>query len=79
MQLFDRPSLRYLLEKCGFERIEIHTIRNRYPLSYWFRLAPLPPALKTLTVRALTISGIGAIPLSVNIGNLAVIGYKPLA
>lgn len=76
LQLFSKSSLRYLLESCGFERVEIRTIRNRYPLSYWFRLAPLPSAAKRFLNRVLTGTRIGRIPLSLNIGNLAVTGYK---
>ncbi len=76
LQLFSKSSLRYLLESSGFERVEIRTIRNRYPLSYWFRLAPLPNAAKRLVIRALNATRIGRIPLALNIGNLAVTGYK---
>ena len=76
LQLFSKSSLRYLLESCGFERVEIRTIRNRYPLSYWFRLAPIPNSAKQFLIRLLHATRIGRIPLSLNIGNLAVIGYK---
>lgn len=76
LQLFSKSSLRYLLDSCGFERIEIRAIRNRYPLSYWCRLVPIPKRAKRLFIRLLNATRIGRIPVSVNTGNLAVIGYK---
>ena len=76
LQLFSKSSLRHLLESCGFERVQIRTIRNRYPLSYWFRLAPIPNSAKQFLIRLLNATRIGRIPLSANIGNLAVVGYK---
>src|SRR5439155_19788954 len=42
LQLFDRRTLRGLLERSGFERIAVHTLVNRYPLRYWLRLARVP-------------------------------------
>ncbi len=76
LQLFSKSSLRYLLESCGYERVEIRTIRNRYPLSYWFRLAPLPNAAKRMLIGVLKATRIGRIPLSLNIGNLAATGHR---
>src|SRR5579862_4850171 len=46
LQVFSRPSLKGALARAAFEEIEIDAFANRYPLHYWVRLTPLPPALK---------------------------------
>jgi SAM-dependent methyltransferase len=71
LQLFDRGNLRALLERSGFERIEVHGLVNRYPLGYWLRLARAPAPL----VRAL--GPVASLPLTVPAGNLWAVGYRP--
>jgi hypothetical protein len=76
-QLFSKKSMRYLLEKAGFTGVEITSIRNRYPLSYWMKLLPLPLGLKKGLIRILTACGLGRLSIALNVGNLAAVGYKP--
>jgi SAM-dependent methyltransferase len=76
-QLFSKKSLRYLLENTGFIGVEITAIRNRYPVSYWMKLLPLPVGLKKMLLRMVTASGLSRVSLAVNVGNLAAVGYKP--
>lgn len=76
LQLFSPHSASFLLRECGFKPIEVKTVANRYPLSYWAKLFPFPPGMKALFIKLLTRTGIGAIPLSIPAGNIAVIGYK---
>jgi SAM-dependent methyltransferase len=76
LQLFSKASLRYLLEITGFSGVEIATIRNRYPLAYWVRLPPLPRSIKRAAIAGLNAAGLGRIPIALNIGNLAAVGYK---
>ena len=71
LQLFDRTTLRALLERSGFERVEVHGLVNRYPVRYWLRLARAPASL----VRAL--GSVASLPLSVPAGNLWAVGYRP--
>ena len=71
LQLFGRAAFRTLLERAGFERIEVHMLVNRYPLRYWLRLARAPNGL----VRAL--GPVASLPLSVPAGNLWAVGYRP--
>jgi SAM-dependent methyltransferase len=71
LQLFDRATLRALLERSGFERIEVHGLVNRYPLAYWLRLARAPAALVRMLGR------VASLPLSVPAGNLWAVGYRP--
>lgn len=76
LQLFSPASACFLLRECGFERIEVKTVANRYPLGYWAKLFPFAPGLKVLFGKLLSRTGIGAIPLAIPAGNIAIIGYK---
>jgi len=66
LQLFDRRTVCGLLERSGFERIEVHTLVNRYPLRYWLRLARVP----------LPLGRLGALALSLPAGNVWAVGYR---
>jgi SAM-dependent methyltransferase len=71
LQLFDRATLLALLERSGFERIEVHGLVNRYPLAYWLRLARAPARF----VRAL--DPVASLAVTVPAGNLWAVGYRP--
>jgi SAM-dependent methyltransferase len=76
LQLFDPASLRGLLQRVGFTSIDIRPFANRYPLRYWMRLAPLPAGVKGRVISALDRVGLGALALTVPVGNLAAVGWK---
>jgi len=76
-QLFSKLSLRYLLENTGFTGVEITAIRNRYPITYWAKLLPLPQGLKKSLLWLLKVSGLHRLSIALNVGNLAAVGYKP--
>jgi SAM-dependent methyltransferase len=76
-QLFSKSSMRHLLERAGFTGVEIRPIRNRYPLSYWMKLLPVPRGLKQGAIRMLTGCGLGQRSVALNVGNLAAVGYRP--
>ncbi len=76
LQLFDPRSLRGLLERAGFRDIEIRSFANRYPLRYWMRLAPLPGGAKERVNGVLDRARLGALPLTVPVGNLVAVGWK---
>lgn len=76
LQLFSPESVRALLERAGFSRVEVHSVVNRYPLDYWARLAPIPGLLKPRALALLRSSGLGRFALAAPVGNLAVIAYK---
>jgi hypothetical protein len=59
--------------------IETRTVVNRYPLHYWLRLFPMPPALKANLLERLKSSRLGNVPISLAAGNFAAIGYKRAA
>jgi SAM-dependent methyltransferase len=76
LQLFSPKSIKKLLERAGFSRIEVHTVVNRYPINYWARLFPLPSQVKPRALALLRKSGLGAVTLAAPVGNLAAIAYK---
>jgi SAM-dependent methyltransferase len=76
LQLFSPASVRAVLTNAGFSQVETRTVVNRYPLNYWMRLFPLPAAIKGKTLAALQSTGLGRLPLSAPVGNLAAIAYK---
>lgn len=77
LQLFSRQSLGYALRQAGYAELSTHTVVNRYPVSYWTKLLPLPLRAKRAALGALERSGLGKIPLRISAGNFAAIGYKP--
>lgn len=77
LQLFSRDSLSYALRQAGFASVATHSVVNRYPLSYWVKLFPLPGSAKTPALAALKRSGLGRVTLPLAAGNFAAIGYKP--
>ena len=76
LQLFSTKSARQLLERAGFDGIDLRTVRNRYPLRYWLKLFPLPTRVKGPVLRAVDKVRLGSIPIEIPAGNLAAIGYK---
>jgi SAM-dependent methyltransferase len=77
LQLFSPASVRGLLERAGFpgEHIQVRPFVNRYPVDYWARLFPLPPAIKPGALALLRRSGLGRLPLAVPVGNLVAVAY----
>ena len=76
LQLFSPQSVRALLVRAGFSRVEVHTVVNRYPVNYWARLSPIPGTLKPRALELLRSSGLGRFTLAAPVGNLAAIAYK---
>jgi len=76
LQLFSPKSLRYALERAGFQDVELLPVENRYPLHYWMKLLPLPGAVKAGVLRRLRASRLGELPIKIAAGNFAAIAYK---
>jgi SAM-dependent methyltransferase len=76
MQLFSPRSVEALLNGAGLHSIGNRPIRNRYPIRYWARLAPLPRRMQPIVSGALERSGIAARPLTVPVGNLLAWGVR---
>lgn len=77
LQLFSPRALRELLQRAGFEAIELRPIRNAYPLRYWLRLTPLPAAIKNALLGLLQRLGLADRSLAMNVGNMLAVGIKP--
>jgi len=77
MQLFSPGSIRELLERNGFESIEVKSFQNRYSLRYWVRLLPLRVGLKQSVIKVLDTIGLADNKLSFNVGNMLSFGYRP--
>ena len=73
----DSGALRELLQRAGFEAIELRPIRNAYPLRYWLRLTPLPAAIKNALLGVLQRLGLADRSLAMNVGNMLAVGIKP--
>jgi SAM-dependent methyltransferase len=76
LQLFSPESLRALLERAGFDRVELRPVTNRYPLRYWVRLLPLPPRAKDAALATLGRTRFGSLPVALPVGNFAGIAFK---
>ncbi len=76
LQLFSPRSLRALLGRAGFQDVELRRFRNRYPLRYWLRLAPLGRRPKRGLIAALDRAGAGAVALTLPVGNLAAVAWR---
>jgi SAM-dependent methyltransferase len=76
LQLYSPRSLRYGLERAGFCDIGLYPVLNRYPLHYWLKLLPLPPALKARALARLNGSRLGKLPVKIAAGNFAAVAYK---
>lgn len=70
LQLLSRRSVQALLQRAGLRHVGVRTIRNRYPLGYWARLLPVPEPVKRRALPRLERSQLGALPVTVPVGNL---------
>ena len=74
--LYDRSTMRRILEVTGFTVREVFGVKNTYPLGYWTRLAPLPSLVKDPLLKMLDRSRVGELPVSLYAGNLGAIATK---
>jgi SAM-dependent methyltransferase len=77
MQLFSQKSIRQLLETGSFESIETNSFKNCYALRYWMRLLPLPRIVKDPFIKLLDFCGLGKAKVSMNVGNILTVAYRP--
>ncbi len=75
-QLFSAASVRRLLAGAGLVDVGRRAIRNRYPLRYWIRLAPLPRGVGDAADRLLAWRRIGDRGITLPVGNLLAWGRK---
>ncbi|WP_254431162.1 class I SAM-dependent methyltransferase [Achromobacter ruhlandii] len=78
MQLFSQTSIRELMQRCGFGNISVSPFVNRYALSYWMRLAPLPAGIKRGLKQATQVVGLDKIKIGLNVGNTIAAGFRTI-
>jgi SAM-dependent methyltransferase len=76
LQLFCPETAADLLGRAGFRNIRVSALWNRYPLSYWLKLFPMPAAVKTPLLGSLNRLRVGKVPLAFPPGNLICYGFK---
>lgn len=76
MQLFSPRSIGELLRRAGLQGVGHRSIRNRYPVRYWARLAPIPKSLQPVVSSTLERSGLAKRPLTIPVGNLLAWGVS---
>jgi len=75
---FTKQSLRKLFESRGFEPLSVVATKNCYSLSFFLeRLPLLPSSLRTTLSEVAHYLWIGRIPVSIPIGNIAIVARKP--
>lgn len=79
LQLLSPRSTAALYNRAGFSGVRVLHLRNRYPLSYWLRLAPLGEGLKKRVDSFFKALGLADATLSLPAGNIAAFGFKPSA
>jgi SAM-dependent methyltransferase len=77
LQLFSPKTACGLLERAGYQHVQVASFWNRYPLHYWMRLWPFPDRIKTPLLRLVDRSPIGKMLVSLPAGNLVCMGFKP--
>jgi SAM-dependent methyltransferase len=76
MYLFNKDTLSGLFTKNKFTVLETFPVKNRYPLSYWLRMAPIPVVIKTVFQQVVEKTGLGKTPLALKAGNIGIIARK---
>jgi len=77
MQIFSNTSITALFQRCGFDAVMSRPFTNRYSLSYWMRLTPLPLPLKRLIQNGLVLTHLNTCKIGINVGNTLTAGVRP--
>lgn len=76
MQIFSKKSMFHMMEHESMVDISIESFKNRYNISYWMRLTPLPNFVKKRLISLLNITSLGNVKLSANVGNMISSGFR---
>ena len=71
--LYDRSTFPGILEKNKFDVLDIFSVTNRYPFSYWLRLAPVTGRCKQGAIKFFDVTRLGRIPVALALGNMGLI------
>ena len=76
LQLLSPQSVKALMQQAGFTKVQLFRVWNKYPLHYLVKLFPLPKAIKNHVLNLLKATKIGYLPVTLPLGNMAVIATK---
>jgi SAM-dependent methyltransferase len=76
LQLFSPQSMKLLYQKTDFTDIDVRSLSNAYPLTYWLKLMPMPVSIKRALLGKLSTSALGRTIVSARVGNLVAVGTK---
>jgi len=78
MQLFSSRSILELYSRAGYTDVQAKAFANRYAMSYWTRLLPIPPTIKRGLIKIQNAIGLGQRRLAFNVGNTIAAGFRPV-
>jgi len=76
MQIFSDESIVNLMKNSKYQKISNRKIYNKYSLSYWVRLLPLPKNIKNIIYKIINFSGAKKLKLKIGVGNQITSGFK---
>ena len=76
LQILNKKGVQLLLQKNGFIDVRVNTISNKYPISYWLLLTPIPKFLKAL-IDGKRNKWYLSWGIRFRVGNLLAVGRKP--
>ena len=71
--LYNKKTLKKIMERHGFKDMRLFSVSNRYPLKYWLALMPLSLGLKKKAMDFLTNHPIGTMPVTLGLGNMGIV------
>lgn len=74
--LYNKRTLRQVFEKNQFKVLEVFDVSNYYPITYWFKMLPLPKSWKE-TLLKICIFWHFDFKFWINAGNIGIISVKP--
>lgn len=75
---FSKKTLAGLFESRGFETVAVVSSKNCYSFGFFVRRLPLvPEKLRNVTANMLDGIGFGKIPITIPIGNIAIVARRP--
>jgi SAM-dependent methyltransferase len=75
---FDKKTLSQLFAAEGFDVIDVYPTRNCYSLGFFAsRLPGVPDSIRRLLSATLSKIGIGRIPVTIPVGNIAIVARRP--
>jgi len=74
--LFNTDTLSKIFKKNGYVVESVFNLKNKYPLSYWFRMTPIPSFVKRNLIKLLSYVKLENTPLSLSAGNIGIVARK---